>query len=206
MSSSSAPSATVFEMIFPDQRTLGLHVLPLRLNFSSYALQLPTTQVFGCQVTRSCYVDKRCPGLKEEVSTSQARRRTLRCRGKRQICCLAKQRVRWWDPRGWTWLSIVTLSREVRQSINPTVHWLYSPHSLYQSCHVSSYHRWHSLSLISFNNLTYIHLFVHDKCMTGIDDLHNHHRSHSNTAHTKVTLGCISRRHLSPLYMPITML
>ena len=153
-----------------------------------------------------CYVDKRCPGLKEEVSTSQARRRTLRCRGKRQIFCLAKQRVRWWDPRGWTWLSIVTLSREVRQSINPTVHWLYSPHSLYQSCHVSSYHRWHSLSLISFNNLTYIHLFVHDKCMTGIDDLHNHHRSHSNTAHTKVTLGCISRRHLSPLYMPITML
>ena len=57
MSSSSAPSATVFEMIFPDQRTLGLHVLPLRLNFSSDALPLPTTQVFGCQVTRSSLTD-----------------------------------------------------------------------------------------------------------------------------------------------------
>ena len=57
MSSSSAPTASVFEMIFPDQRTLGLHVLPLRLNFSSDALPLPTTQVFGCQVTRSSLTD-----------------------------------------------------------------------------------------------------------------------------------------------------
>ena len=56
LSSSSAPTASVFEVIFPDQRTLGLHVLPLRLSFTDD--DLPTNQVYGCQVTRSSLTDE----------------------------------------------------------------------------------------------------------------------------------------------------
>ncbi len=53
--SSSSQTASVFEVIFPDQRTLGLHVLPLRLSFTDD--DLPTNQVYGCQVTRSSLTD-----------------------------------------------------------------------------------------------------------------------------------------------------
>ena len=54
-SSSSVQTASVFEVIFPDQRTLGLHVLPLRLSFIDD--ELPVNQVYGCQVTRSSLTD-----------------------------------------------------------------------------------------------------------------------------------------------------
>ena len=44
-------TAVVFDVVFPDQRSLGLHVLPVQLSLLDPSL--PMTQVYGCQVTRS---------------------------------------------------------------------------------------------------------------------------------------------------------
>ena len=49
-------SCAVFDVVFPDQRSLGLHVLPLQLSLLDASL--PTTQVYGCQVTRSSLSDE----------------------------------------------------------------------------------------------------------------------------------------------------
>ena len=44
-------TAVVFDVVFPDQRSLGLHVLPVQLSLLDPSL--PMAQVYGCQVTRS---------------------------------------------------------------------------------------------------------------------------------------------------------